>query len=206
MNAAAQFNRKFTLTAGEVMSVNRNLVAFVSYVKGVLGEQFYISKMHSLLHTCLFVLRFGMFWNWSAKCFESALFPIKQMARDSKVNPMVSISNGMSSWISNHLHCHFFKHDFLRMRLPEVTALHFAHCNRKFLAITPNRRNERRTVKLRFDGKMLKVPSNNKRYNEKKEFVVTVDSYSEGKDTNNQFCLLRNQDKEEIVRKSCLKK
>jgi len=108
VNFTAQLNRKkSSLSIRQIMKLNYQITVFVSFCETVLGDKcFFTSKMHSLLHTCLFVLRFGMFWCFSAKCFESALFPIKQMCRDSKVNPMVSLTNGLLNKSSSNLFSH----------------------------------------------------------------------------------------------------
>ena len=124
VTVTAKLNRKRTsMKVWEILGIHRELLHFVSNARILGDKKFLTSKLHSLIHTVLFVLRFGMFWNWSAKCFESALYPIKRMARDSKITPISAVTEGLLSWSASNLYSYISEKVYLNWGFSRERAL-----------------------------------------------------------------------------------
>ncbi len=72
VNFVAQLNRRNTpLLVGKLMELQQHIQIFISCIETVYNcNNFLTSKMHSLLHTISYTIKYGVLANWSAKCFE----------------------------------------------------------------------------------------------------------------------------------------
>lgn len=198
VNVVAKLNRKQTpLKVSEIMELHRSLLQFVS-ICGNFNSIFFTSKMHSLIHTVLFVLRFGMFWNFSAKCFESALHPAKKTAKESKVSPFTCIRNGILSWVSVNLYSHLDVEMMVALGIEKLMAELFSKYSDKERKDIVERKGKAKVI-LRLNGQRRTIHSIQKKKHENGQ-MISIDNYSRTKTTNNQFVIIKIREQEYICK------
>ncbi len=199
---AAKLNQKKKgIQIEELFKLHKGICIFVAYCRTILGDKkYWTSKMHSLLHTVSFVIRYGLFWNWSAKVFESALFPIKQAAIHSKVNAMLSVENKMKNMFSLFLFSGFNSELFKQFGVHPITSQFFEkHLLQEEKEKKTREGRDRKTYNI--DGENVGFDTCSRRIHEPTGEIITIDSYSACSSTNNQFVILKIGEREEIYAK-----
>jgi hypothetical protein len=203
VNFVAQLNRRNTpLLVGKLMELQQHIQIFISYIETVYNSNnFLTSKMHSLLHTISYTIKYGVLANWSAKCFESTLFPIKQMAINSKINAIISIKNGIINWWTLNIFSKYSKEQFLKLGVNKIRAEYFSNAlNENDDKEKIGRNGTSNKPKTFIVGENhLTINSLNKKTHLITNEIITTAAYSETVTTNNQFVIYQFEEKLEIV-------
>lgn len=191
VNFAAKLNQKMKgIKVEELFTLHKGICVFVSFCKQIYGDKrYWTSKMHSLLHTISFVIRYGLFWNWSAKVFESALFPIKQAAIHSKINAILSVENKLLNIFTLFQFKNFTAQHFVQYGVPSVTAEFLAKNISSKGKDEKIPRNGTRKLVLIVNDHSVEFISCNKRVHEPTGEVIAAHFHCTGT-TNNQIVVL----------------
>jgi len=176
-------NSNFAPSLNELWEIYKDIIEIIKQTELVTGCKV-SSKIHSLCHLIFDILKFGLCWNFSSLSFESALAKIKFVARDSKVNAIISVINFVMFSFAQNL----FKH------LPEevIDAFGVTEIRKEFLfEYSKEEKKEFKEKKTFLDINNSIIYSYERIMHEGLNHMITINSYSCNKKTNNQFVILK---------------
>jgi hypothetical protein len=153
-------------------------------------------KIHSLSHMSEDVSNLGLFWNYNSFSTESLLKIFKKVTVESKIN----LSNACRNYFEQASVINLFSHFSIEiLQAFKVSKENIKLCKKYILSkIIIATRDESKSVSFFFDGNEITIKSLQRTYKEINgtKIMITTNSYSEGKKTNNQFVVM--EDRNEI--------
>ena len=189
-----QSNKKSEgLAVFEIWKLYKNIQVVLKNLPKIFQDYSLITiKNHSLIHISLQLILYGLAYNHSSKIFESSLYKIKQASRDSKVNNILSVINIIKDlWSLNHF-IFLSENDLIRLNVSQKKIDFF----KKYLLARDDalivRRDGRANIQI---SNTTYVESVLRTHLENGD-MITIDSYSRTKKTNNQYVVIcKNQEK-----------
>jgi hypothetical protein len=146
-------------------------------------------KMHSLLHMVADVFHLGLFWNYNSFATESLLKIFKKVTSESKTN----LSNACRNFFEQSSVINLFSHFSIDLLGAfKVSEQDIQLCKDYIFPRKKETRNETKLITIIVNRREKRINSLQRTYKiiNGTEIMITTDSYSQTKNTNNQFVIM----------------